>query len=184
MTFAVEHVASLAGLIEARARGGPESVVLRAPGRDPLTAAALLVVVESLRTALRERGVGPDGRVALLVRNGPEAAAAFLGIASSAACAPLNPTYTRAELEFALTDLHAEAVAVEAGLETPGPGTRRRARAPAARARGRALGCLRDAAGQRLESLRPDRRTIGTSRTGSRFCCTRPARPPGRSWCR
>ena len=119
MTPPIEHAATLAEMIERRARLGPDVAVLRAPGRDPLSAAGLLTLVEGLRTVLRDRGVGPAGRVALLTRNGPEAAAAFLGIASSAACAPLNTAYTRAELEFALSDLHADAVAVQGGIETP-----------------------------------------------------------------
>ncbi len=118
MTPGREHVSTISELIEARAHEAPSAAVLRSPGRGALDARSLLELVESLRTVLREKGVGPTGRVALVTRNGPEAAAAFLGIASSAACAPLNPSYTSGELEFALTDLRADAVAVEAGLET------------------------------------------------------------------
>ena len=118
MTPVTEPVATLSELIEARAHEAPSAPVLRSPGRGALDARALLELVESVRTVLCERGIGPMGRVALVTRNGPEAAAAFLGIASSAACAPLNPSYTSAELEFALTDLRADAVVVEAGLET------------------------------------------------------------------
>ena len=118
MTPVTEHMSTLSELIESRAREAPGAAVLRSPGRGTLDARSLLELVEGLRTVLRERGVGPTGRVALVTRNGPEAAAAFLGIASSAACAPLNPSYTSAELEFALTDLRADAVVVETGLET------------------------------------------------------------------
>jgi acyl-CoA synthetase (AMP-forming)/AMP-acid ligase II/thioesterase domain-containing protein len=119
MTAADDAITSLAGLVEARARRGPDAVVLRAPGREPLTARALHDLVGSFRTVLRERGVGPAGRVALVERNGPEAAAAFLAIAASAGCAPLNPASTRAELEFALADMRADAVALDAGSESP-----------------------------------------------------------------
>ncbi len=58
-------------------------------------------------------------RVALVVQNGPEAATAFLALASAAACAPLNPAYRRAEMDFYLDDLKARAVVVSRGLETP-----------------------------------------------------------------
>ncbi len=119
ITPANGNVTTLAGLVETRGGLSPEGVVMRAPNRDPLTAAALMDLAGCLRTVVRERGVTADGRVALVMRNGPEAAAAFVGLAAAAACAPLNPAYTRAELEFALVDLRADAVAVDAALDTP-----------------------------------------------------------------
>ena len=51
--------------------------------------------------------------------NGPEAALAFLTVAASATCAPLNPAYRDAEFEFYLTDLKAEALVVGSGMESP-----------------------------------------------------------------
>ena len=38
-------------------------------------------------------GVGRGDRVAIVLPNGPEMAAAFLGVASGAVAAPLNPAY-------------------------------------------------------------------------------------------
>jgi acyl-CoA synthetase (AMP-forming)/AMP-acid ligase II/acyl carrier protein len=46
-------------------------------------------------------------------------AAAFLGAASAAACAPLNPGYTAAEFDFYLADLDARAVIVPFQGESP-----------------------------------------------------------------
>ena len=51
--------------------------------------------------------------------NGPEAATAFLGISAAAVCAPLNPSYARAEHDFYLADLHARALVVDDALDTP-----------------------------------------------------------------
>ena len=75
-------------------------------------------MVARIAGALRARGIVGGERVALVVENGPEAATAFLGIGSAAVCAPLNPSYRPAELEFYLRDLNARAVVVDARLET------------------------------------------------------------------
>lgn len=54
-----------------------------------------------------------------MVENGPHAASAFLAIASAAVCAPLNPAYRAAELDFYLSDLRAQAVVVGSTVDTP-----------------------------------------------------------------
>lgn len=46
-------------------------------------------------------------------------AAAFLGVAACAVCAPLNPSYRSGELEFYLADLAARAVIVPANEDSP-----------------------------------------------------------------
>jgi acyl-CoA synthetase (AMP-forming)/AMP-acid ligase II/acyl carrier protein len=64
-------------------------------------------------------GLGREDRVALVLPNGPEMATAFLGVACSAACAPLNPDYRSEELDFYLSDLGVKAVVVEANRDSP-----------------------------------------------------------------
>ncbi len=76
-------------------------------------------LIGSVAAELAELGIGRDDRVALLVENGPEAATAFLSLASAAACAPLNPGYRRQELDFFLADLAAGALVVSSSLDTP-----------------------------------------------------------------
>src|SRR5215471_13397367 len=110
---------TLQGVVEARAREVPQAPVIGAPGRATLDAAGLAGLVSGLGAVLREYGIGPAGRIALVTRNGPEAAAAFLAVAGVAACAPLNPVYREAELEFALADLRADAVIVDRRLDSP-----------------------------------------------------------------
>jgi acyl-CoA synthetase (AMP-forming)/AMP-acid ligase II/acyl carrier protein len=63
--------------------------------------------------------------VALVTGGEADAAVAFLGIASHAACAPLNPAYREAELEFFLDDLDARALVVDPGLAGPAPAVAR-----------------------------------------------------------
>ncbi len=93
--------------------------MILAPGREALGYDELPGLVGAVAVRLRERGIGADDRVALVTRNGPEAALAFLSLATAAVCAPLNPTYRRNEYDFYLGDLRARAVVVDAGVEEP-----------------------------------------------------------------
>jgi acyl-CoA synthetase (AMP-forming)/AMP-acid ligase II len=61
---------------------------------------------------LNRAGIGRDDRVAIVLPNGPEAAAAFLGVATCATAAPLNPAYRQDEFDFYLSDLKAKAIIV------------------------------------------------------------------------
>ena len=91
-----------------------------APGdRGWMTGARLHELAVDVRTTLAAAGIGPVDCVAMILPNGPEMAAAFLAVAASCCAAPLNPTYTRAELEFFFSDLHPAAVLVAAGAEGP-----------------------------------------------------------------
>ena len=63
---------------------------------------------------LHAMGLGRNDRVALVLPNGPEMAVAFLAVAASATCAPLNPAYSADEFDFYLADLHAKALIVQA----------------------------------------------------------------------
>ena len=75
-------------------------VALAPPGRMPLPYRELLTLVEGCAATLAGQGVGRNDRVAVVLPNGPEMAAAFLGVASCVACAPLNPAYRAAEYDF------------------------------------------------------------------------------------
>ena len=68
--------------------------------------------------SLNARGIHPSDRVAIVLPNGPEMAAAFLGVTASAICAPLNPAYSRSEFEFYLSDLNPRALIVQSGMNS------------------------------------------------------------------
>ena len=89
-----------------------EGTAIAAPDRRPLTFGDLAEQIEKTGCALRAAGLVRTDRVALSLANGPEAASAFLSIAASCVCAPLNPAYREAELDFYLRDLRPKAVAV------------------------------------------------------------------------
>ena len=107
---------TIAGLLE---RGTADATALGAPGGTPLTYQALRTLVADVRLALGSRGIGPGDRVAIVLDNGPEMAAAFLTVGSAATAAPLNPGYRSDEFEFYLTDLRAKLLIVAKGKDSP-----------------------------------------------------------------
>ena len=68
---------------------------------------------------MQSLGIASEERIATVLPNGPEMAVAFLGIASVAACCPLNPSYREAEYEFYLDDLGARALLLPKGSPSP-----------------------------------------------------------------
>ncbi len=101
------------------ATGADDAPALSAPGRPPLTHAALRSQVASTIAALNAMGLGRGDRVAIVLANGPEMAACFVACASGVTSAPLNPAYRGDEFEFYLSDLKAKALIVEAGSTSP-----------------------------------------------------------------
>lgn len=83
-----------------------------ASGRAWLTYGGLRDLATQVRAALHGFGVGRGDRVAIVLPNGPEMAAAFITIAQTATTAPLNPGYREDEYAFYLEDLKAKALVV------------------------------------------------------------------------
>ena len=101
------------------ARGTREDVAIAAPEREPLSYGALREQVARTGEALSRAGIGAGDRVAIVLPNGPEMAAAFLSLAAHATAAPLNPAYRADEFAFYLDDLGAKALILEAGADGP-----------------------------------------------------------------
>ena len=92
--------------VPALLRGGADAApAIRAPERPALTYAGLRVLAERTVAALNRIGIGRGDRVAIVLPNGPEMAAAFVAIAAGATTAPLNAAYRAEEFSFYLTDL-------------------------------------------------------------------------------
>jgi acyl-CoA synthetase (AMP-forming)/AMP-acid ligase II len=113
--------------------GKDDATALSAPGGVPLTYRALRAHVADVVRALNAQGIGANDRVAIVLDNGPEMAAAFLGIASAATAAPLNPSYRAEEFEFYLTDLNAKLLVVAQGKDSPAIGVAQKLGVPIAR---------------------------------------------------
>ncbi len=106
-------------LIEAGARQFPGKTAIAAPGRRPLNYGRLMTHIGDTTVRLNELGLGRNDRIAVVLRNGPEMAVAFLAVASAATCAPLNPGYREKEFDFYLSDLNARALVVASGTDSP-----------------------------------------------------------------
>jgi acyl-CoA synthetase (AMP-forming)/AMP-acid ligase II len=107
---------SLRQLLE---QGPANAPALGAPGRADLSHAQLRALVDRTVAALNGLGIGRNDRLAIVLPNGPEMAAAFVSAACACATAPLNPAYRAEEFEFYLGDLNARALLVERGSTSP-----------------------------------------------------------------
>jgi acyl-CoA synthetase (AMP-forming)/AMP-acid ligase II len=110
---------SLAELSVYYARRIPDAPAILAPGRVPLTYGRLYQHIGEIGRSLRAMGIGPHDRVAVMMPNGPELAAAILCVASNAACAVINPAYAADELERYFADLRPHALITQANIESP-----------------------------------------------------------------
>src|SRR4029077_1923738 len=113
--------------------GHDDAPALSSPGGVPLTYRGLRSHVAGVGRALNAQGIGAGDRVAIVLDNGPEMAAAFLAIGSAATAAPLNPTYRAEEFEFYLSDLNAKLLVVPKGKDTPAIGVAQKLGVPIAR---------------------------------------------------
>ncbi len=106
-------------LTEWMAQGQANAVCLSAPNAAPLSYQALRDLATQVQTSLNAVGIGRNDRVAIVLPNGAEMAAAFVAVAACSTSAPLNPAYRADEFEFYLNDLHAKALVVEHGSTSP-----------------------------------------------------------------
>ena len=101
------------------AAGAADAPALVAPGRPALTHAGLRALAQRTVAELNALGAGRNDRVAIVLANGPEMAACFLGAACGVTTAPLNPAYRADEFEFYLSDLQAKLLVVEHDSASP-----------------------------------------------------------------
>ncbi len=106
-------------MFELLGAGGDGHEAISAPGREALDYAGLRAQAKRTAAALNQRGVGRGDRVAIVLPNGPEMAAAFVSVACAASTAPLNPAYRRDEFAFYMKDIGAKILIVERGSESP-----------------------------------------------------------------
>lgn len=111
---------SIPSLLEQKAAGNSHvSMGISASNRSNLSYRCLYKQLKTVISLLREMGLQRNDRVAVALPNGPEAAVAFLSIASGVTYAPLNPAYRAPEYEFYLNDLEAKALIVQPGVAEP-----------------------------------------------------------------
>jgi len=110
---------SIERMLAVRAERHPDAPAVVFSGGSPITYRRLHQQVQAIGTRLRSAGVSGHDRVAIVLPNGPGMGVAFLGVATAAACAPLNPGYTPKEFDFFLADLDARAVIVPSKGDSP-----------------------------------------------------------------
>jgi oxalate---CoA ligase len=108
------------------ASGASSDIALVAPERAPLTYGLFDELCEETGRSLNALGLGRNDRLAIVLPNGPEMAAAFVACASAITAAPLNPAYREEEFHFYMEDLRAKALLVEEGSSSPAIAAARR----------------------------------------------------------
>jgi acyl-CoA synthetase (AMP-forming)/AMP-acid ligase II len=87
--------------------------ILSMDGRAALTYRRLRRFLESGDADVSSFGVDRYDRLAVMIKNGPEAAVALFAFSSQCTFAPIDPNLSTAELDFELSDLPAKAVVVQ-----------------------------------------------------------------------
>lgn len=95
------------------------ALAIGAHDRPWLTYGDLRALSQNTDQFLRENGFSTSSRIAIVLPNGPEMAAAFATLCQSVTTAPLNPAYKEEEFRFYLEDLNADALLVASDYEGP-----------------------------------------------------------------
>ncbi|MCP4380271.1 MAG: AMP-binding protein [Hyphomicrobiales bacterium] len=96
-----------------------DAPALGAPNRTWLNYSGLRSLSSQVRSTLHAAGIGRGDRVAIVLPNGADMAAAFVTIAQTATTAPLNAAYRQEEFEFYLEDLKARAIVIGSDYDGP-----------------------------------------------------------------
>ena len=99
--------------LSARVTAAPDRVALFAPHSEPVTYSGLWAQIEAIARVATNAGLSRKDVVAVLLPDGSELFSLFLGLASVAICAPLNPKLSETELEISLMDLGARLLIVD-----------------------------------------------------------------------
>ena len=118
----LQEATVLVELIACQAEKHPFDPAISGGSQGSLTYSQLYDLLRSITGQLQSLSLGGGDRIAVVLPNGPLMATAFLSIAASATCAPLNPTYKDSEFEFYLSDLNAKALVVLENSESPAIG--------------------------------------------------------------
>ncbi len=111
--------ATMAALLRMQAEQRPDQIALIAPGRAGLPYRDLWAQAQALAEAWPMLATGGPPRIAAALEGRSEMAAAWLAVASSATCVPLDPAAQPAELRKLLVSTGAHAVLLEARASTP-----------------------------------------------------------------
>lgn len=100
-------------------RAKPNAVAISDVGGNGVTYAELSRQAVECGDSLAKVGVASNGRIAIVMPNGPLMARTFACCVPWCAVAPLNPGYTSDEFEFYLADLEVDLLMLSEGDESP-----------------------------------------------------------------
>jgi long-chain acyl-CoA synthetase len=150
-----DRSASVVHILAAAAAHAPGAEALVC-GAARLSYGAYWHAVQAEARRLRETGLAPGDRVAVILPNGPEIAiASMAAMAAGAVLVPLNPLYTAHELAYILGDAEPGVVISEPGHAATGDALDRLGAAPAR------LAPRIDTSGSRAPVLLPEAGTLG-----------------------
>ncbi|MFJ9855707.1 amino acid adenylation domain-containing protein [Streptomyces sp. NPDC101150] len=113
--------ATLHGLFEEQAARRPRQTAVVGATGETLTYAELDERANRVARALRDEGVGPDDRVAVMMERGPQLLVALLGtLKSGGAYVPVDRGYPSERVRFLLADSRAKVVIVDGDGPTTG----------------------------------------------------------------
>lgn len=122
MILCADHL-SIQRVLVCRAEGPSDAAAPAAPGRIPVTYAALYAQIDRGVRALNELGVGRGDRIAVLLPQGPEMAVASLVVAAGAVAVPLSPALRESDLECSFSALDVRAVILRTDVDSPARAT-------------------------------------------------------------
>lgn len=112
-------------LVEEQARRAPDRIAVVSEG-ERLSYGDLERRADELAARLRERGAGPEARIALLMERSASLVVGILGILKAgAAYVPIDPAYPAARIDFLLRDSGASMVLTERGIDDAQPASGR-----------------------------------------------------------
>lgn len=120
---ALDRPTTLGEAIRRNSETYPCSSALVSTGFKPLTYRALQHQIDTMRTHLREAGLGATSRIGVLLPNSPLAVVAIVTVVCSAVAVPLDPRLTAAELEQCLESLDLDALLLLHGSPSAGRST-------------------------------------------------------------
>ncbi|HEX9983146.1 MAG TPA: amino acid adenylation domain-containing protein [Thermoanaerobaculia bacterium] len=120
----------LVDLLRIQAERSPGAPALLAPGRVPFTYGQLIRQADEIVDRLNALRLGRSSRIAMVLPDGAEMAAAFLCVSAGATCLPFNPGLRARELEMGVGRAAPDAVLVPAGSASPAAAVAQRLGAP------------------------------------------------------
>ena len=108
----------LGGVFRDHAERQPDLAAVVAAGFAPLSYRELQCLIDEVRATLRLSGLGRSARIAIAMRNGPQAALAIIAVACSAISIPFNPRQPLNEIETCFAALQPDAVLVVKGADS------------------------------------------------------------------